>query len=117
MSLIHLQNVSIMKKTKKIKNIEDFNKVDINCRHINLFNTALDSVEILLKNFLAEIQNSQDNPLELSKNLIATLDFLISAISKIQKGQRIALNLDKNTMLQDSEPQINIIEGINFDKV
>ena len=106
-----------MKKTKKIQNIEDIDKVEINCRHVNLFNTALDSVEILLNNFLAEIKNYNENPLELSKNLIATLDFLISAIGKIQKGQRLALNLDKDSPLQDTEPQINIIEGVDFKKI
>ena len=106
-----------MKTTKKIKNITDFDKSTINCRHINLFNTALDSVEILLKNFLAEIKCSECDPLELSKNLIATLDFLISAIAKIQKGQRLALNLDKNTLTQESEPQINVIESVNYEKI
>lgn len=106
-----------MKKNKKLNNVSDFDAAGINCRHVNMFNTALDSVEILLKNFLNEIKDFQGNPLELSKNLIATLDFLISAIGKIQKGQRLALNLDKNTTIQDNEPQINIIEGIDFDKV
>lgn len=105
-----------MKKNKNISN-EENEKVDVNCRHITLYNTALDSIEVLLENFFAEIKNYRENPLELSKNLIATLDFLISAIVKIQKGQRLALNMDKNTNLQDSEPQINIIEGINFDKI
>ncbi len=106
-----------MKKSKEIKKIEDIDKNIINCRHVNLFNTALDSVEILLNNFLAEIKNYNENPLELSKNLIATLDFLISAIGKIQKGQRLALNLDKDIPLQDTEPQINIIEGVDFKKI
>ena len=106
-----------MKKSKEIKKFEDIDKNIINCRHVNLFNTALDSVEILLNNFLAEIKNYNENPLELSKNLIATLDFLISAIGKIQKGQRLALNLDKDIPLQDTEPQINIIEGVDFKKI
>ena len=102
---------------KKKKSEKDFDKVTINCWHVNLFNTALESVEILLKNFLVEIKNYNENPLELSKNIIATLDFLISAIGKIQKGQRLALNLDKTTPIQDTEPQINVIEGIDFEKV
>ena len=106
-----------MKKSKRIKDIDDSDKIEINLRHVNLFNTALDSVEFLLNNFLAEIKNYKENPLELSKNLIATLDFLISAIAKIQKGQRLALNLDKDTPLQDTEPQINIIEGVDFKKI
>lgn len=106
-----------MKKSKKIKNIQDFDKTEINCRHVNLFNIALDSVEVLLNNFLDEVKDYKENPLELSKNMIATLDFLISAISKIQKGQRLALNLDKDTPLQDIEPQINVIEGIDYSKI
>lgn len=104
-------------KQNKIKETKGFSNVDTNCRHVNLFDTALESVEILLKNFLIEIRNYNENPLELSKNIIATLDFLISAIGKIQKGQRLALNLDKNMTLQDYEPQINVIEGIDFEKV
>lgn len=104
-----------MKKKKKTE--KEFDKVKINCWHANLFNTALESVEILLKNFLIEIENYNENPLELSKNIIATLDFLISAIGKIQKGQRLALNLDKNNSVQDNEPQINVIEGIDFEKI
>jgi len=106
-----------MKKSKKIKLISDVDRIAINCRHINLFNTALDSVDILLKNFLGEIQKFSESPLELSKNVIATLDFLISAISKIQKGQRIALDLDKNTPLDSTEPKINYIEGVDIKKV
>jgi len=106
-----------MKKSDKVKKSEESDIFEVNCRHVDLFNTALDSVEILLKKFLIEIQNYQENPIELSKNLIATLDFLISAIGKIQKGQRLALNMDKNINIQDYEPQINVIEGSDFEKV
>ena len=46
------------------------------------------------------------------KNSIATLDFLISSIVKVQKGQRLALGLDENEF-EDTSPQINIIEGLS----
>lgn len=107
----------MMKKSKKINFISDEDKAILNCRHVNLFNVALDSVEILLKNFLDDIQNCSESPLELSKNTITTLDFLISAISKIQKGQRLALDLDKTTPTESTEPKINYIEGVDIKKV
>lgn len=102
-----------MKKNKK----KDFDKIKINDKHIEMFNITLESVEILLNKFSKEIKEYNENPIELSKNIIATLDFYISALSKIQKGQRLALNLDKDTPLENTEPQINIIEGLDYKKI
>ena len=50
------------------------------------------------------------------KGVVSTLDFLISSIVKIQKGQRIALGLDDG-FVEDTTPQINIIEGVNESKI
>ena len=50
------------------------------------------------------------------KNSITTLDFLISSIGKVQKGQRLALGLDEIDIV-DSSPQINIIEGLSEEKI
>ena len=50
------------------------------------------------------------------KNTAAVLDFLISSIIKIQKGQRMALGMD-DTEFADTEPQINIIEGLDKCKI
>ena len=50
------------------------------------------------------------------KNSIAVLDFLISSITRIQKGQRLALGLDENEF-EDTSPQINIIEGLTEAKI
>ena len=54
--------------------------------------------------------------LEMPKNSISTLDFLISSIIKVQKGQRIALGLDEEEF-EDTSPQINIVEGLSEDKI
>lgn len=100
-------------KTKKSK----IDKTQLNNKHVELYNLTLDSLEILINNFLKELDSYQESYLELPKNLIATLDFLISAISKVQKGQRLALNLDKETQATHKEPQINVIEGIDYKKI
>ena len=44
------------------------------------------------------------------------MDFIISSITKVQKGQRLALGLD-NEMAENEEPQINIIEGLCEGKI
>jgi len=100
-------------KTKKSK----IDKTQLNNKHVELYNLTLDSLETLINNFLKELDSYQESYLELPKNLIATLDFLISAISKVQKGQRLALNLDKETQATHKEPQINVIEGIDYKKI
>ena len=54
--------------------------------------------------------------LNIPKNTLATMDFIISSITKVQKGQRLALGLD-NEMAENEEPQINIIEGLSEGKI
>ena len=50
------------------------------------------------------------------KNSIATMDFLISAIGKVQKGQRLALGLGEEAT-ENLEPVINIVEGLSETKI
>ena len=54
--------------------------------------------------------------LEMPKNIVATLDFIISSIGKVQKGQRLALGLDVDEF-EDTAPTINIIEGLDKTKI
>ena len=50
------------------------------------------------------------------KNASATIDFLISSIGKVQKGQRLALGLG-DECAEVNEPVINIVEGLSEDKI
>ena len=45
------------------------------------------------------------------------MDFLMSAIVKGQKGQRLALNLDNDAAVEDTEPEINVIKGLDIGKI
>ena len=54
--------------------------------------------------------------LDMPKNYVAVLDFLISSIVKVQKGQRLALGLDDEE-IEDTTPQINIIQGLDESKI
>ena len=91
-------------------------KDSVNERHTQIYNKLLDNVEYLLDEFSRNIVNSEYEPTDIPKTTLATLDFFVSSIVKIQKGHRMALGLDdeKNTI---AEPQISVIEGADFNKL
>ncbi len=97
------------------KNIKN-KKQDVNNKHIEFYDKTLDILGFILDEFSRELTRADIEFLEMPKNSIVTLDFLISSVIKVQKGQRLALGLDEEE-LQDTSPQINIIEGINENKI
>ena len=102
-----MQNQNVDIKIKKEK---------INQSHIDFFDKSMDILNFILDEYSRELIRADIEFLEMPKNSIATLDFLISSIVKIQKGQRLALGLDEN-VFEDTSPQINIIEGLSESKI
>ena len=98
----------MVKSDNDIKNIKDF----INQKHVKFYDKTLEILTFILDEYLRELIRADIEFLEMPKNSIATLDFLISSIVKVQKGQRLALGLDENEF-EDTSPQINIIEGLS----
>lgn len=105
----------MVKNVKKNIDIK-IGKSDVNQKHIEFYSKTLNILEFILDKYSKEIVVSDMEFLEMSKNSIATLDFLISAIIKVQKGQRLAFGLDDAEM-EDTSPQINIIEGVSESKI
>lgn len=103
-----------MTKTKKydIKTKKD----EVNQKHIEFYDKTLEILGFILNEYSRELTRADIEFLEMPKNSIATLDFLISSIGKVQKGQRLALGLDENEF-EDTSPQINIIEGLSENKI
>ena len=104
-----------MTKTKKEKDIALI-KQNINQKHIDYYDKTLNILEFILEEFSKELTRADIEFLEMQKNSISTLDFLISSIAKVQKGQRLALGLDEEEY-EDTSPQINIIEGLSEEKI
>lgn len=102
---------------KKNKN-KDINKIkdEINNKHILFFDKTLSILEFILDEYSKELTRADVEFLEMPKNAVATFDFLISAITKIQKGQRLALGLDDENF-ENVEPVINIVEGLAEEKI
>ena len=90
------------------KKIKDKKQI-VNEKHIELYDKTLGVLEFLLNEFAHDIRYAEFEYLD-------TMDFIISSITKVQKGQRLALGLD-NEMAENEEPQINIIEGLSEGKI
>ncbi len=101
-----------------IKNEKNINikKEKTNQNHIEYFDKLFEILNFILDEYSKELTRADVDFLEMPKNSVATLDFLISSIIKVQKGQRIALGLDEEEF-EDTSPQINIIEGLSEDKI
>lgn len=101
-----------MAKEKDINLIKE----KVNQKHINYYDKTLNILEFVLDEFSKELTRADIEFLDMPKNSIATLDFLISSIIKVQKGQRLALGLNDKD-ITETLPQINIIEGLSKDKI
>lgn len=91
-------------------------KQEVNKKHIEFYDKTLEILGFILDEYSRELTRADVEFLEMPKNSIATLDFLISSIIKVQKGQRLALGLD-DEVLENTAPEINIIEGLMENKI
>ena len=91
-------------------------KNEINEKHIKFYDKTLFLLEFILDEYSRELTRADIEFLEMPKNSVATIDFLISAIGKVQKGQRLALGLDDESY-ENTEPVINIVQGLSKDKI
>lgn len=91
-------------------------KAEVNRKHIEFYDKTLSVLEFILDEYSRELTRTDIELLDMPKNSASVLDFLISSITKVQKGQRIALGMD-DTEFADTEPQINIIEGLSECKI
>ena len=103
-----------MVKSNK-KDVESEKEI-VNQKHIAFYDKTLEILGFILDEYSRELTRADIEFLEMPKNAVSTLDFLISSIGKVQKGQRLALGIDDIENV-DTSPQINIIEGINETKI
>jgi len=100
-----------------VKNIDEKTiKIKVNQKHLEFYDKTLNILEFILDECKREIKYAEYDFLDMPKNAITALDFLISSIGKIQKGQRLALGLD-DELPQNEEPEINVVEGLTEKKI
>ena len=81
----------------------------IAAKHIQLFNDSLEIVKTLLEQYRDELSQGKAKPRASAYNM----DLIMSAISKAQKGLRVALGMDEEGNLELKQPDVLVIEGFN----
>lgn len=91
-------------------------KIEVNNKCITLYNTGAKVIEGLLAQYIDEVREG-DVPKTKARATAYNVDMLMSGVTKIQKGLRVAYGMDDNGKLYEKEPEVLVIEGFNQDKI
>ena len=94
---------------KKLYERVEEEKIAANEKHIQLFNDSLEIVRTLLEQYREELSLGKAKPRASAYNM----DLIMSAISKAQKGLRVALGMDEEGNLELKQPDVLVIEGFS----
>lgn len=83
-------------------------KVAANEKSIEQFDKLSKIIDMTLESYMNQKDKTKIKPYN--------LDYLASIITKIQKGQRLSLNIGANDST-DSAPEVMIIKGLDDDKI
>ena len=97
------------KANRKLYERVEEEKIAANEKHIRLFNDSLEIVNTLLKQYREELSLGKAKPRASAYNM----DLIMSAISKAQKGLRVALGMDEEGNLELKQPDVLVIEGFS----
>jgi len=100
----------VMQQTiEKYKDREIERKVQANENHTRVYDKGLEVAERLLDRYLEDLRDGKKRTPANAYNL----EYLMKAISNIQKGQRVSLDINKDSTTTETEPEVRIIEGIS----
>ena len=88
-------------------------KVKANEIHTELYTKGLQVAELLLNQYLQELQEGKKK----TKATAYNLDFIMKAITNAQKGQRLSLNIDAEDAGGTNEPSVMVIKGLDLRKI
>lgn len=100
-----------IKVAKKLTEKEIDKKLRANDYHTELYDKGLDIINMILDKYKKDLMDGKKRCGATATNL----DYLMSAVAKAQKGQRMSLNIEAEG--PEAEPDVLIIEGINEDNI
>lgn len=130
---LHLTKTSILKhmdrygysKAKKdldmrvkdhLIQITEDDKIKTNQDCIRLFESGAKIIEKLLAEYDVELRQGEYSKAK-ARATAYNIDLLMSGVTKVQKGLRVAYGMDKDGKLYEKEPEVLVIEGVNVDKI
>lgn len=98
---------------QKLTEKEIARKVAKNEKHIELYEDGIEIIEGLLKLYKEKLALSNANRVKVSAD---ALEKVLSCIEKAQKGQRLALNMEKEAPTNE-EPKLVMVENLDLNKL
>lgn len=96
--------------------IAEKDKLYVNALCIDLYNKGADIIQGLLAQYNNELSMGGVSKGQ-ARATAYNVDMLMSGLTKIQKGLRVAYGVDDNGKLYEKEPEVLIIEGFDKDKI
>lgn len=96
--------------------ITEDDKVKTNNDCIRLFESGAKIIEKLLSEYDSELKVGGVSKSQ-ARATAYNVDLLMSGVTKIQKGLRVAYGMDKDGKLFEKEPEMLVIDGVNVDKI
>jgi hypothetical protein len=96
-------------------NVEE-QKVAVSNECIGMFETGAEVIKMLLDNYLTELREGEASASKARATAYNT-NLLMDGVTKIQKGLRVAYGMDEDNKLQEKEPEVLVIEGVDNGKI
>lgn len=102
-------------KDSVVQAVED-DKVKATNDCIRLYNSGAKIIEQLLSQYDVELKEGKVTKNQ-ARATAYNVDLLMSGVTKVQKGLRVAYGMDKDGKLYEKEPEMLIIDGLNMEKI
>jgi hypothetical protein len=96
--------------------IAEKDKLQVNNMCIDLYNKGANIIQGLLGQYNKELLQGNISKGQ-ARATAYNIDMLMSGVTKIQKGMRVAYGIDDNGKLYEKEPEVMIIEGFDQEKI
>ena len=96
--------------------IAEKDKLYVNSLCIDLYNKGADIIQFILGQYSQELMAGNVAKGQ-ARATAYNVDMLMSGLTKIQKGLRVAYGYDDKGNLCEKEPEVMIIEGFDKDKI
>ena len=96
--------------------IAEKDKLYVNTLCIDLYNKGADIIQSILGQYSQELISGNVAKGQ-ARATAYNVDMLMSGLTKIQKGLRVAYGVDDKGNLYEKEPEVMIIEGFSQDKI
>lgn len=107
-----IQSKIMSESEQKMINSEIDRKVLVNQRHIELYDLGLEIIQNLLNTY----ERAMKNPKQRNKINPSHIEKLMTCAERIQRGQRLALNMEKEDV-NKTEPDFFVLEGLDWKKI